>query len=73
MSYATFRFVYPNAWPSFHATYTSDKPDASDYQFKDAEVGSRLQIPNIVNVIANRVDEADGTWDEAQIVTGEFP
>ena len=73
MSYlATFRFIYPNAWTSFHATYTSDKPTSADYQFRELAHADHLQLPSHIYTICNRVDEADGTWDELVIVTGEF-
>ncbi len=67
-----FRIIYPNAWTSFHSTYTSDRPDATYHQFKEFEWQDHILLPTHVIVVANRVDKADGTWDETEIKLGDY-
>lgn len=71
-SVATFRIIYPNAWTSYHNTFTSDRPDATYHQFKEFEWQDHILLPTHVIVVANRVDKADGTWDETEIKLGDF-
>ena len=65
---AQFRIIYPNAWTSYHNTFTSDRPDATYHQFKEFEWQDHLLIPTHVIVVANRVDKADGTWEPEPIM-----
>jgi len=65
---AVFRIIYPNAWTSYHNTFTSDRPDATYHQFKEFEWQDHLLIPTHVIVVANRVDKADGTWEPEPIM-----
>lgn len=68
---ASFKVIYPAYWSTYHATYTSDRPDATYHQFKEFEWRDHLLIPSRVYVTANKVLTAEGNWSTSDIITGD--
>ena len=69
---AEFQLIFPASYAAYAATYTSNQT-GSDYQFKDFGWENHIFVPTHVWVIANRVDQADGTWTPAPTLKiGEY-